>query len=339
MGRRGQDLSRLARPARTRGNGPRRPRAIAPSSLVLVLAASLLAGCGGAKGPDLKIFELTGRPSAVAAVDDRVFVADDEANTVTMYSAQTGRPLAKPQKVGAAPVDLSVADGSVWVASALAGSVTSLDVRTGEAGGDLAVCNTPVDVEAAPWNGRVGVACIEGVVAMIDTATRRVVARSPELPDGAARLAWIPRGEEGGGTLWALGTTDQLLPLDVATVQPAGPTIRVDGGPIAMASYPMGLPGLVVAAFDSMVVGLVRPNGAIVESVELESAPQALVVSGSFVWVITRSNQLVPWTGPEPLAPVADPLPFRARGLAPGDGDDEVWVVGVDPPSLARLRY
>ena len=301
---------------------------------------SVLAGCDSEpRGPDLKVFELSGHPSAVVAVGDRVFVADDQANTVRMHSAQTGRPLAAAVEVGAAPVDVIVADAMVWVASALGGSVAALDARTGKRRVELPICDTPVDVEEMSVNGRVAVACIDGVVAMIDTTTRRVVARSPELPDGAARLAWIPRGGEGAGTLWVLGTTDQLIPLDVVTAQPAGPTIRIEGGPIAIGSYPMGLPGIVVAAFDSKLVGLVRPSGSVVESVEMDSAPQALIVSNGSVWVITRSSELVPWHGAEAFAPVDGPLPFRARGLAPGDGEDEVWVVGVDPPSLARLRY
>lgn len=294
----------------------------------------------------MKVFNIGGHPSAVVAVRDRIFVADDQANTVTMYSAQTGRPLAKPERVGAAPVDLDYQEvmanhGSVWVASALAGTITRLDQDTGKAHKPVPVCGTPVDlaIEAQP-----AAACIDdGTVAL---EQGRTVTHLGPLPDGASRIAWRNAYVGGSERIWVLGKTNRLLLVDPDTGEDARPAVTVEGGPIAITQVD---DEAVVATFDAKRVGRVGLDGSLQDALTLRSSPVAIDSNWHIAWGLTRDNDLFRW---QPRPGTSDTavahLPFRARALdvvrfsedrAIRDGKhSEVWVVGVEPGSLARVR-
>ncbi len=149
--------------------------------------------------------------------------------TLTRIDLATGRLRGEPILLGRAPAGIAIGAGSVWVADALANTVTRIDRRSGRTLATIRVGRNPYGV--AFGAGSVWVTNTDdGTVSRIDPATDDVLAtvRVGHNPYGVAygrRLVWV--ANLGDGT---------LTRLDPATNRPAGPAIKLGGDPLAVAA-------------------------------------------------------------------------------------------------------
>jgi YVTN family beta-propeller protein len=118
-------------------------------------------------------------PSAVAAGDGSIWVANGDANTVSRIDP-TRQVVIETIPVGHGPDGIAFGGGFVWVANSLDGTVSKVDPRT----------NTPVD-EIQVGNGPAGVA--------VDS-----------------RYVWVANSSDGSVTRISLRTDKPLPPISVA---------------------------------------------------------------------------------------------------------------------------
>jgi YVTN family beta-propeller protein len=88
------------------------------------------------------------RPTAIAAGEDAVWVANTGSDTVTRIALRTAgaAPTTEQIRVGDAPVALAVGAGAVWVANAGDRTVSRIDVAKGEVVETIRVGNAPAGV-------------------------------------------------------------------------------------------------------------------------------------------------------------------------------------------------
>jgi virginiamycin B lyase len=149
--------------------------------------------------------------------------------TLTRIDLATGRPRGEPIPLGRAPSGIAIGAGSVWIADALANTVTRIDRRSGDTLATIRVGRYPYGV--AFGAGSIWVTnSDDGTVSRIDPATNGVLAtvRVGRNPFGVAygsRLVWV--ANLGDGT---------VKRLDPATNRQAGRAIKLGGDPLAVAA-------------------------------------------------------------------------------------------------------
>jgi streptogramin lyase len=282
--------------------------------------AALLAACSDdgeepttpSVDPGPLVVALEGRPSAIAAGDGVLWVADDERGVVLRLDATDGRPVGDPIPVSPTPRALAVGTGAVWVADS-DGTVTRIDSESGTAGPPFALGGALVDViadGAGAWVGDIEAGTVRAI------GPDGGVGAAIEVPAGVVRLALA------GRQLWVTGLESSVTPIDVVT--------SVVGAPVAVGTGPIGMAVaddvLWVTNSDDRTVSRLdardgRPRG---DAVEVGPAPIAVVVDGASVWVLNQD-------GPS-LSRLDDDdridLPMRPRGMALTDAG--IWVIGVD---------
>lgn len=310
-----------------------------------VVAALLLAACSSSAGDDgtstsstssavpsvddavtVELSPLLGRPSAVAVADGVVWVADDGRGVVVRLDAADGRELGDPVPVSAAPVALAIADGTLWVADAQ-GTVTPVDIASGQPGESVFVGGTLVDVVADATT--VWVADIERSRAIpIDTSGR---SRPPpiEIPAGVVRLAVT------ADRLWATNLDSTVTAVDLSSGRVEEPT-PVGRGPIGLAVRDGTV--WVANGDDDTVTRIDEATGALLgEPIAVGPAPVDVVVAGEDVWVVEQDgrsiSRLDAATGGVVLR--SEGIGVRPRGV--GAGSAGVWVVGVDPSAAVLV--
>jgi YVTN family beta-propeller protein len=155
-------------------------------------------------------------PSAVAAGEGSIWVADALGNTVSRIDAHSGAAEAIP--VGNGPAGVAVGEGSVWVTLALDGSVIRIDPETGAVRDTVPVGRRPTGVAiggGAVWTANSG----DGTVSRVDPSSGRVTA---EIRVGASPQDLAV----GGGRVW-VSARPRVLP---EPTRPAA-TLRVAAGP------------------------------------------------------------------------------------------------------------
>ncbi len=157
-------------------------------------------------------------PSAVAAGEGSIWVADSFGNTVSRIDADSGAAKAIP--VGNGPAGVAVGGGSVWVTLSLDGTVIRIDPETGAVRDTVRVGRRPTGVAVgagAAWIANSG----DGTVSRIDASSGR---RTATIAVGASPQDIVV----GGGRVW-VSASPRALP---EPTRPAA-TLRVAAGPQA----------------------------------------------------------------------------------------------------------
>lgn len=265
------------------------------------------------------VVALEGRPSAVAAGDGVLWVADDERGLVLRLDAADGSPVGEPIAVSPTPRALAVGGGSVWVADS-DGTVTRIDAAAGDVDATIPLGGALVDVIADGDGAWVG---------DIESGTVRPIGPDgvpgPEItvPDGVVRLALA------GRQLWVTGLEATVTPIDVVT-SVVGEPVPVGTGPIGMAVADDVL--WVTNSDDRTASQLSADDGhALGDAIDVGPAPIAVVVDGESVWVLNQDGPSLTQLDGDTID-----LPVRPRGMARTDAG--VWVVGVDPSAAVLIR-
>jgi YVTN family beta-propeller protein len=146
--------------------------------------------------------------------------------TLVQIDLATGRVQGEPIPLGPAPSGITLGAGSVWVADALAGTLSRIDAASGRLRARIAVGRDPYGVAfgaGSVWVTNTGA----GTVSRVDPATDEVVA--------TVRVGRNPYGIAYDGLVWVANLADGTLTrIDPATNRPAGPPIYVGGEPLAV---------------------------------------------------------------------------------------------------------
>jgi YVTN family beta-propeller protein len=252
-------------------------------------------------------------PTRVAASEDAIWVTSADTNSVYQIDV-AAKELRDTIHVGDGPSGIAFGAGDIWVANALAGTVSRIDPDSNDVVGEpIRVGNNPTAVafgEGAVWVTNVddrsvsridpesgdvktfdvgaagrGIAVGGGSVWIGDSAENQVVRFDPETH---AVTQTIGVGSEpsalafGAGALWVANTLDGT----VSRIDPESGQVR--------ATVPVGAnPGAIAASGDAVwvaneagltIVRLDPPSGNVAQTVRTGARPTGLTIAGS-LWV------------------------------------------------------
>ncbi len=265
-----------------------------------------------------------GSPVGVAFVAGNVWIAHREDGEVHRLNPQTLRPVGKPLRVGGEPAWLASGGRYLFVGDALEGTVTRIDVRSGE------ITGPPVRV-APPVKGGPGLALASAgdsvwVSSFASSSLTRVSATSTAPAPRAVIASSRPKAATEGRTLPPGGKVVARIPLGRGAPPPLG------GGAFAVGE------GAVWAMSDaeSTLMRIDPGRNAVVARIKVLSPPGEIAVGDGAVWLSDPSNDMVlridPTTNKEAATIQVGPHP---SGIAISPG--AIWVAVAGGPSVARI--
>lgn len=170
---------------------------------------------------------------------------DRSTGTVVRIDAATGRRDGAAIAVGAAPTDIAVAGGRVWVANSEDGTVTPIDAASGQAGSPIRVAEHQVLALAAGPSGvwvaksdrpeadPIEIVRIDPRSGRLDGPAVRVPGASPMRLAVADKTVWVT----DAGQIPALGKgrAPALVRVDPRQRARAGQAVELDGRPAGLA--------------------------------------------------------------------------------------------------------
>lgn len=226
-------------------------------------------------------------------------------------------------RLAGAPWGVAV-DGEVaWVSDTSRGALLEIDATSGDVLGELATgAPDPRDTGLAVRNGQLWVANLGGTVGVVDTATRRAIARASTgegEPAAVAlddRWAWVPTHGPGGGLVRLDRNDPQRDPLTIALPESGFAAAATDGT-------------VWVAGLDRRVFAIDPATGAVERTFDVGAAARGITVADGDVWVSLRDERAIvridAATGDE-VARIdtgGQPWPIAA-------GRDMVWVATLE---------
>jgi DNA-binding beta-propeller fold protein YncE/predicted Ser/Thr protein kinase len=146
--------------------------------------------------------EVGGRPGAIVAGGERIWVADDAGGGVTAINAMGGRIFKRGIPPHVTPLRLTVGAGAVWVSSASTGAVRRIDLGSAVAGAPIPAGRGPAGVTVG--GGLVWVANSRvDRVTRVDPATHTLfglpiaVGERPGGIDAGTESVWVANAAEG----------------------------------------------------------------------------------------------------------------------------------------------
>ena len=339
----------LRPPAHEESTAPaarRRPRlALAAVLVAAVVTTGAIMLLAGDSAPPL-----AGDPAPPSAVSP---------NAVGRIDASLAELLASIPTAGTGAGQLAWADGSLWVANTLSGTVARIDPGTDQVTNSIPTEGAPTDIaagEGTVWvlNG------LEGEVRSIDPRTNEVTS-SLTVPLGSGGIAvgagyvWvtntlevsvtkidpltaevvgtIPLGPSGSGSPETIVASDDAVWVgdDLASAMwkldpaiddvVANPGLR--GVPSAMAIAPDGT--IWVASYDESLVTAMDPSTLQATTYEVGRGPTAIAVDHEGVWIVQSLEGTVSSIDPSSGATLATVMVGGVpQGISLGDGS--VWV-------------
>jgi ABC-type transport system substrate-binding protein/DNA-binding SARP family transcriptional activator len=294
--------------SRVRGHAERRGRALLVTSAAVLFAGLVAFG----------INRVTRTDGLARIAENAVGVIESDSGAIT-----TEYP------VGQGPVAVTTGGGSLWVASALDGTVTRID-------GDNVV---PIHVDGAPAGlafGRGSLWVTDGAsryLTQVDARTNRVQQRL-EVGNAPRALAFAD------GALWVASGSDaaiERLDLDRARVTSS---VRLASNPTAIAA---GAGALWVSSEEAGTVTRIDPRTRSAgRPIPVGNGPTAVAVGDAAVWVVNRHDgtlsridpvtSAVTWTDRVGSDPTAVTVGNGAVWVAGGGGT--VTRVDSDPPRV-----
>lgn len=298
----------------------RRSRAASVAIVVVLVAAAVTTGVivlsGGGSAPPSTV-----SPNAVGRID-----------------ASLAELLASIPTAGTGAGQLAWADGSLWVANTLSGTVARIDPGTDQVSHSIPTDGAPTDIaagEGAVWvlNG------LEGEVRSVDPRTNDVTS-SLTVPLGSGGIA------VGAGYVWV---TD---PLDVSVMK-IDPLTSEVVEKIRLGPAGSGSPETIAVADDAVWVGddlapamwkLDPANGDVLANPGLRGVPSAIAIGpDGRVWVASYDESLVTVMDPSSLQAATYGVGRGPTAIAVGE--EAVWIVqtldgtvsSIDPSSGAIL--
>lgn len=234
-------------------------------------------GAIGASGGIRAVVPLGTSPSALAAGYGGVWVANDNAGTVSRINPVT-RAVVQTLEVGSTPTGIAAGAGDVWVTDNYGAKLFRIDPNADRVVQSIAVGNAPAGV--AVGDGSVWVAnSSDGTLSRIDATTGNVT--------GTIGLGGSPTGVAVGlGGVWVSDEADgRVVRVDPQSNQVTG-SMSVGTGPTAVA---VGFGSVWVAnSLDGTVSRIDPATQAVRETVEVGNGAGSLAVGAGGVWVANQ---------------------------------------------------
>jgi YVTN family beta-propeller protein len=332
-----------ARDERSRpGTRSRRTRLLTAAVGCLAVLVAVLAGAAsiGARGPTAPVVagpntvavidasrnvlagELTsiGRPGGIARGAGATWVTDT-ADDLLLRVDSAGQVVDRIP-VGRGPAGVAVADGQVWVANQLDGTISEVSPAAGTVVATIGAGNGPVAITSG--YGSVWVANVtDSTLSRIDAGSGRVVATIP--------LGSTPTGlAAGDGGVWVTGADTGGLALVDPHTSRVSRSVPVGGSHTGVA---VGA-GSVWAADASGSVARFDPRTGKVRIMGLDGEPAGIAYAGGAVWVADRAGGDVARIDPRTGSVRSIHVGNQPAAVAAAGGDVLVTVL----PSLASHR-
>jgi len=240
-----------------------------------------------------------------------------------------GPSVASPIRVGPGPLRLATGEGSVWVTSGPAGTLSRIDPDTREVTGE------PLRL----GSGLAGVAVGEGSVwvsdprhgdvVRIDSATGRVLGRvhvggRPGAIAFGGHRVWV--ADEGGA--------------GVTAINAAGGRIFKRGIPphAAPLRLAVGAGGLWVSSATTGAIRRIDLGSAVPgPPIPVGRGPAGITVGHGYVWVANSRAEGVARVDPSINARLGEPIEVGGRPGGIDAGTDVVWVANASEGSVTRI--
>jgi len=216
-------------------------------------------------------------PSGIAVGPGAVWVTNNNNETVARIDPAVDR-VVQTIPVGNAPTGVAVGDGSVWVANSSDGTLTRIDATTGEVVKTIAVGAGVSDVAVGA-----------GAVWVSDEAGARVFRVDPH-SDQVTALINVGTGPTaiavGFGSIWVANSLDGTVSRIDPQTNTVSATVAVGDGAGGIA---VGAGGIWVASQYAGTVALIDPStNAVKRTITVGNRPQDLALAGGLVWVGAR---------------------------------------------------
>jgi DNA-binding beta-propeller fold protein YncE len=233
-----------------------------------------------------------------------------------------------PIAIGGGPLKLAVGADTVWVTSAAEGTLSGIDVDSGE------LVGAPLRVGPGVAGVAVGESSVwvtsprTGSVLRVDPLARRTI----EVPVGGRPGAIV----YGGGRVWVADQDSG----GVTAINPAGN--RVFKRRIAPRAAPLRLAvGAGAVWVSSASTGNVRRidfgTASADDPIRVGRGPAGLTVGGGLVWVASSRADRVARVDPVTRSLLGEPIEVGARPGGIDTGTDTVWVANSRDSTVTRI--
>ena len=279
---------------------------------------------GGGRKPQVTTIRVGGRPTAVAAGQDGVWVADSFSRRATVLDSEARQAEPKRFSLAGPASDVTVGESGAWYALPEQQAVERRELGDPEAPGEtIGVEGFPAAVAAA--DGTV-YGLSERSVELIDPDSGEVADRF-DVEGFASSLA------VGDGFVWVVKDNREVVRVDPASG-------GIDGDPVEV-------PEAFGVATGEGAVWIVSASGEVtrIDPGSLQTATPRARIRGALdvaaglgsVWV-TSSNRRLTRLDPDTLEPTGKPIPVGDEAASVSVGAQAVWVANGGDGTLTRIQ-
>jgi DNA-binding beta-propeller fold protein YncE len=268
--------------------------------------------------PAVRKLRVGGRPDAIAAGGDYVWVADSLSGKVSRLNPASKKPI--PVDTAGFPTDVAADAGGAWLALADRGAIQRLTADTG--------AEPPIEVDGFPFQIASGEGAVwamsQSDVQRVDAETGAVGTVTPLEGDGAAIAA-------GEGGVWVTRANKEVVRLDPADGAISGATAVPGAFNLAVgesAVWALGAQGTLARIDPASGEAAGRPV----------KVPQALDVAAGlgFVWIAAGDGTVTRFE-PDSGVQVGEPIRVGRIAQSLGIGGDSVWVAAPEEGTVVRI--
>ena len=270
-------------------------------------------------------------PDGVAVSGGHVFVANQEAGTLSVIDPEANTVTGEPISAGTRPDGVAAGKGVVWLASAGSDAVS----RFQAAGAIVPTAKVPVgDRPEAISLGKQ----LVWVANVNDNTVNRIDRATPAIVGAPIGVGSKPSGIfVGRRFVWVANNGDDT----VTRIDPS--TAQVVGTPIAVGKRPRGVIETAEAAWvansgDGTVTRLDRKTGAVLGTTKVGTDPRQLAFGNGFVWVTNNDDNSVTRLDPTTGRVVGSPIAVGQKPLGIASGAGAVWVANHADHTITRIQ-
>jgi YVTN family beta-propeller protein len=271
-------------------------------------------------------------PDGVAVSGGHVFVANQQAGTLSVIDPEANKVTGDPIDAGARPDGVVAGKGVVWLAGAGTDSV-----RRFQAAGEI-VPTAKVPVGNRPEAISLGKQLV-WVANVNDNTVNRIDRATPSVVGSPIGVGSKPSGIfVGRRFVWVANNGDDT----VTRIDPS--TAEVVGTPIAVGSKPRGVIetenfAWVANSGDGTVTRLDRKTGKVVGTTKVGDNPRQLAFGNGFVWVTNNGDNTVTRLDPSTGKVVGSQIAVGQKPLGIASGAGAVWVANHADHTITRIGF
>src|SRR4051812_43111150 len=270
-------------------------------------------------------------PDGVAVSGGHVFVANQQAGTLSVIDPEANKVIGDPIDAGARPDGVAAGKGVVWLAGAGSDSVRRFQAA------EQIVPTAKVPVGDRPEAISLGKQLV-WVANVNDNTVNRIDRATPSPVGSPIGVGSKPSGIfVGRRFVWVANNGDDTI----TRIDPS--TAEVVGDPIAVGKDPRGVIetegfAWVANSGDDTVTRLNRKTGETVGVTTVGHDPRQLAFGNGSVWVTNNGDNTVTRLDPNTGRVVGSPIPVGQKPLGIASGAGAVWVANHADHTITRIE-